>query len=54
MTAEIEQDENANTIAKELLEHGLIHEVINPFSLQLRIIFFRAITHALNNQLIEH
>jgi hypothetical protein len=28
MTAEIEPDETPNTIAKELLEHGLIHEVI--------------------------
>jgi hypothetical protein len=28
MTAEIEQDEKPNTIAKELLELGLIHEVI--------------------------
>jgi hypothetical protein len=28
MTAEVEQDENATTIAKELLELGLIHEVI--------------------------
>jgi hypothetical protein len=28
MTAEIEQGETANTIAKELLELGLIHEVI--------------------------
>lgn len=28
MTAEIEQEENPQTIAKELLELGLIHEVI--------------------------
>jgi hypothetical protein len=28
MTAEIEQDETCNGIAKELLELGLIHEVI--------------------------
>jgi hypothetical protein len=28
MTAEIEQDETPNIIAKELLELGLIHEVI--------------------------
>jgi len=28
MTAEIEHDETASSIAKELLELGLIHEVI--------------------------
>jgi hypothetical protein len=28
MTAEIEQDETSSTIAKELLELGLIHEVL--------------------------
>jgi hypothetical protein len=32
MTAEIDQDEKPNSIAKELLELGLIHEVIFVYS----------------------
>lgn len=31
MTAEIDSDESSNTIAKELLELGLIHEVIHIY-----------------------
>jgi hypothetical protein len=61
MTAEIESDETSSDVAKELLELGLIHEVIkidksihSKKKKKKNSFFFRVIILVLNNRFIKH